>query len=314
MNSQTTRERKGALVVGARSRRQGTGPFIAAGLASAGLPVTGIVGTAMASVNEAAVALATAHGIAAEGYTDLERALEELTPLAVAICTPWQFHEAQLASVAEAGCHCLVEKPLAWPASRQRVTELVTLFERQGLLLQVVNQWPTTLAAFETLHGALPATVERFSMRLSPISIGPDMVTDSAPHFLGMLDALCGPGRCEDVRLRRDDTERAMPSLRLDCRYEHARGSCGATLFLRTQQRRPRPAWYQVNELRVDREVELPHYRQYLVGETGRTALEDPMALVAGQFAGDLAVGRATERERLLSLHDNLLRLAAAWD
>ena len=150
--------RNGALVIGARTQRQGTGPYIAAGLAAAGLPVTGIVGTGDSSVAEAAQALSDQHGITARGYTDLAQALAELAPLAVAICSPWRFHQAQLEAVAAAGCHCLVEKPLAWPLDHGCAAALVSKFAQRHLLLQVVNQWPTTLAAFRAIYGAVSYT------------------------------------------------------------------------------------------------------------------------------------------------------------
>ena len=191
------------LLVGARSRRQGTGPFLAAGLATAGATINGIVGTSSASVEEGQAQLAGDLGFEPNGYTSLDTALAEEQPEAVVIASPWRFHAAQLRQVAEAGCHCLVEKPLAWPAGEEEVMALVAGFERRGLLLQMVAQWPTTLAAFERLHGPLPSRIDSFRMRLSPISIGPDMVTDSAPHFISMLQALLGPGDCTDVTIDR---------------------------------------------------------------------------------------------------------------
>ena len=314
MNSRENSEREGVLVIGARTRRQGTGPFIAAGLAAAGLPVTGIVGTSAESVDEARAALARDWQLSPEGFTQLDEALTELRPQAVAICSPWQVHTAQLQTVAEAGCHCLVEKPMAWPANTAEAESLIAQFSDRELLLQVVNQWPTTLGAFAELHDQVPDPVEHFRMRLSPISIGPDMVTDSAPHFLGMLDALCGPGDCEDVRLRHGEPDATEQSLELQCRYRHQGGTCEATLLLQTQLERPRPAWYQVNDLRVDREVELPEYRQYLVAPQGRVAMEDPIHQVTREFVTSLDNGCMADSERLLAMHNNLLQLAVAWN
>lgn len=299
-----------AIVVGARTRRQGTGPFIAAGLAAAGLAVRGIVGTSAASVAEARQQLAASRGLQTAGFTSIESALEATAAEVVAICSPWQVHREQLLQVAAAGRHCLCEKPLAWPLDENAAIELVDAFTSRNLLLQVVNQWPTTLPFFSELHGARAEAPQRFAMRLSPISIGPDMITDAAPHFIGMLQALAGPGNCTNVRIRTVSAE----ELQLDCLYEHANGSLAARLVLKTQEQRPRPAWYQVDELRADREVELPAYRQYLVSGERRISLPDPIALVTAKFVRDLQAGATTRGELLLAAHRNLLQLATAWD
>lgn len=299
-----------AVVIGARTHRQGTGPFIAAGLNAAGVTVSGIVGTSEASVTQARQQLAENWHLQAEGFTSLKAALQSTQAGAVAICSPWQVHEQQLMEVARAGRHCLVEKPLAWPLDEAGASQLISAFEQRNLLLQVVNQWPTTLPAFAELHGKPQAPVEQFAMRLSPISIGPDMITDSAPHFVGMLQALAGPGECIDTKIN----SLSPAELQLECRYQHAAGCISARLILKTQEQRPRPAWYEINGLRAHRDVTLPDYQQFLVSGDHRIELADPMHRVAAEFARDLLEGRKTQGETLRAAHRNLLQLAAAWD
>jgi predicted dehydrogenase len=211
--------------------------------------------------------------------------------------------------VAAAGCHCLVEKPLAWPASEAQMDELIAAFERRGLLLQMVAQWPSSLPAFRQLHGVLPGGIDRFSMRLSPISIGPEMITDSAPHFISLLQALLGAGDFSSVGLLRKGEQ----SLQLESQYRHSTGTASATLHLQTSPQRPRPAWFQVNELRAEREVELPDYRQYFAAGDARVPIPDPMRQVARDFLHKLVTGAGTEGALLRQGHRNLLQLAAAW-
>ena len=297
------------LVVGARSSRQGTGPFLAAGLAAAGARICAVVGTRAETVQAAQNALMSASDIECEGYTDLHQALAAEQPEAVVLCTPWRYHADQLRVVAEAGCHCLVEKPLAWPASEAQIHELLAAFEKRGLLLQMVAQWPGTLPAFQQLHGGLPARIDRFAMRLSPISIGPEMITDSAPHFISLLQALLGAGDFSSVRLLR----KGERSLQLESQYRHSTGTAGATLHLETSPQRPRPAWFQVNDLRAEREVELPDYRQYFAAGDSRVPIPDPMHQVAREFLYNLETGAATGGALLRRAHQNLLQLAAAW-
>lgn len=299
-----------ALIIGARSVRQGTGPFIASGLARAGAHIAGIVGTSERSVSEALDGLQATWGIATQGFTDMSTALETVRPDIVALCSPWRFHGDQLLQVAQAGCHCLVEKPMAWPASEAQASEIVSAFEQQGLLLQVVSQWPTTLATFESLHGKLPAPIQNFSMRLSPISIGMDMLTDSAPHFISMLQALAGSGDCSNCVIATDESRE---KLTLDCHYEHPQGVIKARLILETCAQRPRPAWYEINGLRAEREVSLPDYQQSLAGAGRRVDFKDPIYQVTANFLADLANGVITNGNSLRSAHGNLLQLARAW-
>ena len=295
------------VLVGARTARQGTGPFLANGLVAAGARIGGIVGTRQDTVAQALASLHEQSNIACAGYTDLAQALAAERPDAVVLCSPWQFHASQLALVADAGCHCLVEKPLAWPATTGEVDDLVATFERRGLLLQMVAQWPCSLPCFAELHGALPDPVATFSMRLSPISVGPDMITDAAPHFIAMLQALVGQGDFEDITVSRSGEEQ----LELQGHYRHVSGATAARLQLATSPERPRPAWYEINGLRAAREVELPAYRQYLCAGGDRVFLPDPMHTVASEFMQNLRMGRPTDGDLLRGGHQNLLQLAA---
>ena len=298
------------IVVGARSARQGTGPFIAAGLAEAGAHISGIIGTSDASVSAALAGLRNDWGIETQGFTDLCVALTQLQPDAVAICSPWRFHAEQIDQVAEAGCHCLVEKPLAWPASQERVDQLVKKFEDRKLLLQLVGQWPTTLSAFSALHGGLPDKIESFSMRLSPISIGEDMITDAAPHFISMLQSLAGPGNCLSCTIKIDP---GNEKLALACNYQHGSGCISARLLLETCSERPRPAWYEINGMRADRHVTLPEYTQEMISGDKRAVVADPMRQVTAHFLSQVTAATSSNGTLLRSAHRNLLQLAAAW-
>lgn len=298
------------VIVGARSARQGTGPFIAAGLSAAGARIGGIVGTSEASINAALNGLKHDWGIETVGHSSLSAALSAIQPDAVAICSPWRFHADQLREVAEANCHCLVEKPLAWPASIEEVDSLIAEYENRGLLLDLVGQWPATLSAFSALHSSIPESIDTFRMRLSPISIGEDMIADAAPHFISMLQALAGPGDCLASTAERDADN---TKLTLTCTYKHGGGSLSAQLLLETCNERPRPAWYEVNDLRVDRSVRLPQYSQELIGNGERVPVIDPMHQVTAQFLSALDAGAVTKGKLLRSAHRNLLQLAAAW-
>lgn len=302
------------VVVGARSARQGTGPFIASAFKTLGADVCAVTGTSDETVAQALLALKRDQGIECKGYTDLSEAIATEKPDAVAICSPYGVHAEQLAQVASAGCHCLVEKPLAWPGNEQDISEMINRYTRRDLLLQLVTQWPQSLHAYTKLHGPLAATITDFTMALSPISIGPNMIPDSAPHFISMLQALVGPGEFEQVGITVQHSIGGEPNkLQLECSYRHRTGKTQAQLQLTTCEHRPRPAWYQINGLRVDRQIELPEYRQYLASDTASTVLTDPLESVVADFLSNLESNALTNAEILLEGHRNLLQLTAAW-
>ena len=300
---------RSAVLVGARTVRQGTGPFLIAALHDQGVVIDGIVGTSADTLAEAAAALKAKHGINARGYTDLAEAVGTEQPDIVVLSSPWQYHEAQLKLVAAGSCHCLVEKPLLWPATQSAATELIDQFEASGRLLQMVAQWPFALREFEALYGPLADQINTFEMRLSPISLGPHMVPDAAPHFLSLLHALVGPGECREVSIAQSGQDR----LTATCSYEHDGGSVASVLELQTVAQRPRPAWIEINGQRAERQVQLPDYHQFLVGAGRQVALPDPLAEVAADFLGKLDAGATTDGALLNSLHRNLCQLANAW-
>lgn len=299
-----------ALIVGARSARQGTGPFIAAALANAGVEVVGIVGTRSETVAAAQQQLREQWQLSPAGFTSLEHALEATGATVVALCSPWQYHAEQLQQIGDFGCHCLVEKPLAWPATADRVDALIANFERRELLLHMVAQWPLSLPQFEALHGKAPEQASQFAMRLSPISQGPTTLPDAAPHFISLLQALAGAGEFTDIVVG-DDT----PDYRsVQARYAHANGSIAATLELKTCPERPRPAWYEIDGMRVERTVILPEYQQFLCAADKQVSLPDPMQMVVDQFLAKLAANTPTAGAALRAAHRNLQQLTAAAD
>ena len=298
------------VVVGAKVARQGTGPFVARAFHHLGAEVCAVVGTSPETVGEARQRLAALDGVFCNGYLDLDWAISSERADTVAICSPYPQHDQHIAIAAARNCSVLVEKPLVWPGSEQQLAELLAPFNNGGPLLQMVTQWPLSLAAFAQIHGKPPASVSEFAMGLSPISIGPAMIPDSAPHFISMLQALLGPGECENVGLQKDGESRRAT---LSCDYRHQSGSTRSELRLETCETRPRPAWYQINGKRVDREVELPAYTQSLVSEEYTAPMADPMEGVVGHFLDSLAKGKSTDVQTLLGAHRNLQQLSAAW-
>ena len=94
------------------------------------------------------------------------------------------------------------------------------------------------------------------------------------------------------------------------CRPVHdGRLPVHVTVRLRRVPDHPRPAAYAVNGRRADRRIALPSYALSFADGAREVPVEDPMRLLVGRFAADLAAGREdepdddtlTERMRLLA-------------
>ncbi len=307
-------------VVGARRAVQGIGAYVCRAFASAGCEVAGIVGTTPASVEAARAELGARHGLSPAGFTDVAELLERVRPDVLAICSPTHAHRPALQVALAARVHVLCDKPLWWePGDAQRpraelearVRALAQGFRDAGRRLELNAQWPATLPAFRSLHPHAPAVPRELGMLLSPITSGPAMIVDAAPHLLSLLAATAGPGSVRDVRvqgLAGDDS--AVLDLAFD--WVHARGTTHARLALRRCERQPRPAGYGLDGCWAERQVTLPDYRMELA-EGGRSVpLPDPLDAHVAGFVARVAAGEPTDVEGLVESLGNLRDLVAA--
>ena len=96
---------------------------------------------AASDVSEANLAEARERG-AQQTFKDYERMLQEADLDAVSICTPNYLHYQPCLDALDAGCHVLVEKPLAMNA--QEGEQMVAKAREKGLVLTVAFQWRYT--------------------------------------------------------------------------------------------------------------------------------------------------------------------------
>lgn len=327
MQDERPSQRLRAAVVGARSVRQGTGPYIARELRNAGCDVTAIVGTSPISVAQAKRRLAQSYGIDCRGYLSLSELLQHEPVDLVAITSPAPTHLELVREALHAGRHVLCEKPLWWPQARaaseypaerirQISAELADQASRSGCLLALNTQWPYTLRTFRQLH---PATLvdgtapSRFEMWLSPTGQGPGMVADSASHLISMLQALAGGGEMEDIEITWGDHPGGA-HLTLRFTYRHERGTLRTVLRLDRCAEAPRPAGYSIDGHPVERRVILPQYALFLEYNRTRIALHDPLADCVAEIVEAVHAGTPTHRERLVSGMVQLHELVSATE
>lgn len=273
-------------VVGARRRRQGTGAFIAARFAELGHDVCAIVGASRDGLAAASGALKRDLGVEVRGYTDVEALFAEQDVNVLVVASPDSTHLEYLEAAVRAGCHVFCEKPLWWSAdgvcpapeaASRKTAALVERFDAARRTLFVNLQWPHTLSAFRTLHpGSPPAQdVERFEMRLSPESIGAQMVVDAAPHLLSMLHRLLGDGEILNGAACYDGAERDALTLTFD--YRHECGDTRVALVLKRFSGQPKPAGYSINGDCAERRVRMPDYLLSLASRDRCIPMDDPL-------------------------------------
>lgn len=298
-----------AVVIGARTVRQGIGPWVARTLDELGVEVRAVVGSSEETAAQAAHDLRERFGIACRSHADLELALAEECPDVVAICTPNERHREHLERVAAAGVHALCEKPLWWEAdARDRAAAtraIVDAFRERALHLTTLTQWPCTLPAWFALFPEQRlAPFERFEMKLGPRRIDAHAIVDSAPHALSMLERVFGLGDVEEARWTADG-DRAE----LAFGYRHETGVVDCALRLERHPQPPRPAGYGFDGHWAERVIDPQTYAMSFVAGDRRRAFPDPLRTRIGEFLAAAQAGTPTDREALVGAQRNLERL-----
>lgn len=313
-------------IIGARRVRQGTGEFLARELVRAGCQVVGVVGTRPETLAETRAALAERYGIEARGFLTVNELVAGERPDVVVVASPSEAHLEALEVALRAGCHVLCEKPLFWDPELLADDELVEvaeemiaatadrlvdLAEERGRLLFLNTQWPCTLPGFRALYPEAPTGAPaELTLWLGPQDPpGARMVQESASHLLSLLYALCGSeGELDEVQV----VVPAPDRLELACRYAHPGGQTRARLVLKQAPAPPRPAAYEIDGRRVDREITLPGYTFSLVAGGRRVNIPDPMGVAVDEFVAGVRAGRGPDRRELVQGMRHLHRLVSA--
>jgi predicted dehydrogenase len=158
------------------------------------LPKVELVGVADSNL-DAACQVGAAH--ATRGYGSLTELLEKERPEAVTIAVPTENHHAAVMEALEAGCHVLVEKPIA--ATLAQADELVAAARSAGRVLAVghIERYnPAVLELKRRLDDGQLGRVYQFdAQRLGPFpqrirDVG--VVIDLATHDLDLMRFLTG--------------------------------------------------------------------------------------------------------------------------
>ena len=219
---------------------------------------------------------------------------------AVVIASPPEAHLEALQLALQAGIPCLCEKPLFAPDQLAAATAILDAFAEQRLLLVENCQWPYVLPAFDALFPEVrERPVERLAMRMSPSALGWEMLPDSLPHVLSMVDALvpvAAEVSIENVGLL------GQPEAGFGERENHVQIGWQVEgrrllvdLHLRHAASQPRPAWVAIDGRRMDRRIG-PDYAIAFADSAAAdraVAADDPLGLLVEDFHSRLARFRA---------------------
>jgi hypothetical protein len=278
-------------LIGARRARQGTGPYVARDLHALGLEVAAVLGTSEATVGEAVRQLAESYGIDAEPYTDRERMLATASLDALAVLSPAATHEAHLEAALASGLHVLCEKPLLWGGSGVfgRGVSLVEAFRSRGLILFENCQWPFTLPAFHALHPeAPPGPPSRFAMRLSPTVSGLELIGDSLPHPISMLQALAPDPGARIAEIHVEALSSALEDADFRFTYRAAGAEIACEVVLRHGREQPREAGYALDGRGATRALSMPDYSMEFRDGERSVPLPEPLTACLRQFTTSL--------------------------
>lgn len=269
-------------IIGAGRKRNGIGEFIAKYLHANGATVSCVLGSTTESAQTAAAHLGR-YGIRAKAYTDFSEMIRDAGPDAVAIASPIPTHEAYIERCIQAGVHVFCEKPLLSPEIPDPAAAIESLFRQahqRGVVIAMNAQWPFCLPAYEDLCGKIdPSQVERFAIRLSPMSSGREMIPDSVPHALSLLHCVAGAGRIRDLSFEGGDD-----FLRITFSYLTRSATCRACVDLVRESAQPRTFSFGFNGRVAQRLIDPGTYTIHLtcLGKTLKIA--DPLELSVRDF------------------------------
>jgi len=127
-------------------------------------------------------------------------------------------------------------------------------------------------------------------MRLSPSSVGVEMLVDSLSHPLSLLQAWCSltSEQPEDDRVKNTSFQRGEsegePAVWLAFEFCRGQRRVAAEIELVRQTQQPRRACFALNGYWAERLVDIRDYSMLFADGDRRVALEDPLALRVARF------------------------------
>jgi hypothetical protein len=288
-------------VVGPSRRRNGLGPYVARFLTGAGARVSAVAASSPESAAQAARRMERdLADVAVRSFATPQAMMRSGTVDAVAICSPAEHHERQLAGALDAGLHAFCEKPLVWSGragDAARSAELVRGFRERGVVLHQNAQWPFLLDDVAELLGSRPGRdVGRLEVHLSPPAPGPGMFPEGAPHAVSLMVALGASGRLGQATVNWPAGQRVLEIAATAPRRSGA--ALGTRIVLTAHPEQPRPAALVFDGAQVERVVlSMDPYRLALRHGRRLLPIADPLEWSVRAFLARVAGARPPRDE-----------------
>ncbi len=300
-------------IIGPGRSHQGTGPYIARTFHKLGHKICGVVSHSNESASRCAATLKNDLNIDTTPHANFEELLATSKVDIAVISSPASTHFLYLEIAIDAGCHIFCEKPMWWDSEiksiaecRAKTIDIVNRCKAKNRILQLNTQWPYTVPTFYELYPDCNAEIKSFSMWLAPQSSHLNMIIDAAPHLLSMLYSLVGTGRIEGIQIHsKSDTNFSINFI-----YQHAFGDVSVEFFLQSSDAIPKSAAYAINDMRVDRHVELDKYLISLRSPEKQLPVVDPLESSVKNFLSSIHANCSLDESALI---DGMTQLAQIY-
>lgn len=126
------------------------------------------------------------------------------------------------------------------------------------------------------------------------------MIIDAMPHVLSMLSTLTGPGLPENIMCQKN-----LNQMLITFDYHHVYQTKVTCRFIQTSEQ-PRPAKYSINDLAVERYLDMKNYQIYLQNHQQKIKIEDPLFLLVKNYISHVNQNLAINNHKLISEMESL--------
>ena len=206
-------------------------------------------------------------------------------PDAVVIASPALTHYEYLLKCIEEGVHVFCEKPFVWQEKgnidiKSSLEKIFKKAETKNLKIAMNSQWPFSLPYYNELCGPIHRQkVETFSIRLSPMVSGKEMILESVPHALSILYSVFSDGQIGNLSV-----EAYKEKIITKFHYIFSAGYCEVLIELVRTIHQPRSFSYGFNRKIVHRVLDLDSYDISFKYSDTILRISDPLELSVQDF------------------------------
>jgi hypothetical protein len=269
-------------IIGARKKRSGIGEYIGKYFHRNGATITSVLGTAEKTARDASHGLRK-YGIDSTPYTDFYKMVESEKPDTAVIASPPSTHYEYLVKCIDLGLNVFCEKPFVWQETNDIRGIVKHLFEKAGqknVTITMNSQWPFSIRYYEEMCGRIDIEkTSTFSITLSPLSRGKEMIPESLPHALSILYSVFDDGEIVDLLFQFDKDKMVVTF-----QYQSEKNDCDVFIDLVRKVQQPRDFCFGFNDRIVDRILDLGNYDVYFGYEDKKIKIIDPLELSVRDF------------------------------